>query len=1041
MKYLYVFIYLFTGILGLSGQVTSVKGVVLDGSVTGDPLPGVNVFKSGDRSIGTITDMDGKFALSNIDPRDSLVFSFIGYREKTIQVGDQSEIVIWLSESSEIMDEIVITAIGVAKDKKSIGYAAQEIGGELISEARETNLVNALSSKVAGVEVQSTSGSPGASANIVIRGRTSISGSNSPLFVIDGIPIDNSFAGSNFTDQSNRAIDINPEDIENISVLKGAAATALYGMRAGNGAIIITTKTGDANGRTNVNLSTSIQFDQVNKLPERQLRYAQGSRGTYVDPEAGANSSWGPLMDTLRYADDPGYNFSSIGRIVGQSDPQATEREVIPFENSDEFFRTGVSSTVNLSVDGGNESSRYYLSMGQLYQTGIIPNSDFRRINLRTSGETRISEKLKVSSSVNYAISGGQRQQRGSNLSGVMLGLMRTPGSFDLSNGVDDPVNNPAAYELPDGNQRTYNPSYDNPYWSVNRNEVNDRVNRFIGQLTLNYSMNDWINFMYRIGLDQYSEERKSYWDGRSGEFRSINGLIINDVYNYKSINSDFIISADKRINDDLGFELSLGHNVYDERGYNLIEEGENFIIPEFYDISNTQTLLVDDALSRVRIIGAFYDFKLNFRDLLYLGATGRNDWSSTLPVQNNSIFYPSFSLSWILSEQLGLSGNPGLGYAKIRASYGKVGNDAPSPYLLNTYYSLVTPVLGNTSFLPQTSAGNSNLEPELNTSIELGTDIRFFRGRLGLDFTWYDNLSEGQIIPVPVAYSSGKFSLISNAGKIRNRGIEFILNARPVVSENFTWDVQLNFTRNRNIVEELDETSNFIPLPGSGLTSTRSVIIADEAYGVLFGTRWLRDENNNILIDNNGYPIQDPEPGIVGNPNPDWLAGLRNSLSYKNISLSLLIDVRSGGDIFNGTRGVMKSLGIHAETLNRDEDFVFEGVSQLDGTENTTVIKLDQDYYSRYPFAGVSEASVEDGSWIRLRELNLNYKLPERWLQSLGIQSASIGLNARNLILITDYSGIDPETNLSGASNSFGRDYFNTPNTRSVGINANVKF
>ncbi|MEM1219189.1 MAG: SusC/RagA family TonB-linked outer membrane protein [Bacteroidota bacterium] len=1023
---------------GIQAQHT-ISGEVLDGGPSRQPLFGVSIFVAGQEEQGTSTDLEGRFSLEISDPQAILTFTYLGYATQQIQLAGRREIIVILTEDAQLLDEVVVSAIGIERSKKALGYATDEVEGDQVVSARETNLVAALSGKVAGVDVINSSGQPGASANIVIRGRTSISDSNAPLFIVDGVPIDNSYAGSNFTDQSNRAIDIDPNDIAEITVLKGAAATALYGSRAGKGAILIRTKKGQANGSTQVTFSTSLTMDVVNRLPKRQLVYAQGVAGSYVDPEAGTPSSWGPALDTLRYADDPSYTYSSIGRIVGQSSPLASNRTVEPFDNIEDFFQPGWTSNSHLSVGGGQEKANYYLSSSYLRQTGIVPNSDFTRINVKVSGEVKPTDRITVSATSSYTNSGGNRQQRGSNLSGAMLGLMRTPPSFDLTNGLEDPVNDINAWALANGEQRSYNPAYDNPYWSVNRNLVRDRVHRILGNVQASYQILPNLSLLYRIGTDTYSEERRSSWDPRSGEFGAINGLIINDSYQFTSLNSDFLLQSSNRIGERITLDVLTGHNYYQERTYNLILEGENFIIPDFYDISNTRVQFSSDFTTQERLVGAFYEVSVGIGDALYLTTAGRNDWTSTLPTGNNSFFYYSGSVGLVFSEWLPTTS--ALSFGKLRVSYGEVGNGAPEPYLTQTFFTGAPAVQGRTAFLQAATIGNETLVPERNQSWEAGVDLRFFQNRLQLDLSAYSNLSINQILPVPVALASGFVNLIGNAGEIENRGIEALLNATAVQGESFTWDISGNFSLNRSLVRALSDQTPIFPLPGSGLTSTRNVVIEDQPYGVIFGTAWLRDEGENVLIDENGYPLQDSLNRVVGDPNPDWLMGIRNTFSYKGVTLTCLVDIRRGGDIFNGTRGVMSNLGIHESTANREDEVVIEGVKAADGSPNDIPIQLNQDYYSRYPFAGVSEASIEDGSFVRLREVGLNWSLPKSLTERLRLQACTLGFSARNVLLFTQYSGIDPETNLSGASNSYGRDYFNSPNTKSWGLNLKAQF
>jgi TonB-linked SusC/RagA family outer membrane protein len=1044
--------------LFLPSLILAQEGRLLSGTVTdvanGESLPGVSVFVKSNPESGTVTDFEGKYELRVEPGASTLVFSFVGYTTLEKSIGGLSVLNVEMAEGSELIDEVVVTALGVEKDEKAIGYAASEVKGETLVESRENNVVNALSGKVAGVQVTSTSGTPGASANIVIRGRSSIN-NNSPLFVIDGIPIDNNYSGSNFVDYANRAVDINPEDIESMTVLKGAAATALYGLRAANGAIVITTKRGRS-AKPQISFTQSVLFDQVNKLPEQQQRFAQGEvvNGVPVYRAPGeSNLSWGPLIDTLRYDGNSDYPYSSLGGIVGQSDSAATSRRVEPFNNPDEFFRTGISSTTNLSISGQgpNNKYNYYFSGGYAYQSGIIPNSDFRRLSFKASGEYRPLNVLKIGLTANYVNNASDRPQRGSNLSGVMLGLTRTPATFDLTNGLQDPADNPAAYALNDSTQRTYWPAYDNPYWSVNRNRSENQVDRVLGRLELEWQISSWLKAIYRIGGDYYRETRLTYWDNASNEFGT--GVIFDDSSRYYSINSDFLLTANKKMGSNWDLTATLGHNFFDEDEALYISEGETFVEPGVYTLENVSAVTRLNELRpyRRRIIGAYYDAQLGYRNFLYLNISGRMDWSSTLPVESNPFFYDSYSLSMVFSELLSPAITSFLSFGKLRLSYATVGGDA-SPFSTGNYFAPTTPVRGQSGFLPSTTIGSVNLIPEFSRSWEAGLDLRLFQNRLGIDFTYYTVESLDQIIDAPIVYSTGFSFVTTNAGRVENEGVELLLSATPVKRKDFQWDVSVNFTRNRNIVKELAPGVEDIRFSVAGVSSTSNRALPGQPFGVLYGTRWLRNADGDILINDEGYPLQDTMLGIVGDPNPDWLMGVNNVFRYKNLSLSFLWDIRQGGDIYNGTVGVMQTLGIHKSTENREEEVVIEGVYEagamvegedVSGQANRTPVRLDQDYYrgQGYPFAGVSEAAVEDGSWVRLRQLSLNYRFPKKWLENNPLGSFEIGFSARNLLLFTDYTGVDPETNLAGASNSFGRDYFNSPNTRSFGLNLKAVF
>jgi TonB-linked SusC/RagA family outer membrane protein len=1038
----YIFLFLF-GWHFVAGQSLTVNGVV-SGFGDSEPLMGVNIFVESEPGIGTVSDFEGAFTLTQVPEDAKLVFRYLGYQTQVVPIHGQTDLRVVLSPDDELLQEVVVTAIGIEREEKSLGYAAQQIESEELIRGRQTNVINALAGKVAGLEVVSSSGQPGASANINIRGRTSLTGNNSPLFVVDGVPIDNDFAGSNFIDHSNRAIDLNSDDIESVTVLKGAAAAALYGVRAGNGAIIIQTKRGSA-ARSEISFSQSLIFDRVNKLPHIQQKYAQGriENGVpvYVGPSGnGLNSSWGPDMDTLRYDGDNNYAWDPRGRIVGMNHPDATSTEVMAFDNAENFFETAIHSNSNLSFSGGSGQSNYLISGSYLHAGGIIPNTDFQRVSVRMSGNTKVHDRIRLSGSANFVNSGGVRAQRGSNLSGVMLGLMRTPPSFDLTGGSEDPVNDPNAYSFPDGTQRTYVANYDNPYWSVNKNQSKDEVNRFIGYAQADADITPWLKAMARVGTDFYFEERKSYWDNNSNEFGT--GIIFDDLFSFRSINTDVLLTSSHQLNKDIDLSVTVGHNFYTRSTYSYVAEGETFIIPGFYDISNTAAItFVNDRRRQQSLIGLFYDLALGYKGFLYLNTTGRNDWASTLPTQANSFFYPSVNLAFIPTELLDMSTNPVFSYGKIRMSFAGMGNDAPGPYLLDTYYSATSPVLGQTGFLPQSTIGNAALVPERVRSYEAGLDIRFFRNRLGVDFSVYRNLSDGQILQAPVAYSTGFSTFITNAGEVESKGIELMLNLNPVQQQYFNWKIITNFSVNRNTVISLAEGVEDFRFEATGLASTSSRAIAGEPFGVLYGTRWMRNEQGDILIDAQGYPMQDSVPGIVGNPNPDWLLGFTNALEWNNWSLSFLVDIRKGGDIFNGTAGIMKNLGTHRSTENREEDVIIDGILVETGEPNSIPVKYDYEYYRRYPFAGVSEENIEDGSWVRLREVAVNYSLPDGFLQSAGISRMQFGITLRNAWLWTPYSGIDPETNLSGASNAIGRDYFNSPNTKSIGFQLNLTF
>lgn len=1023
----------------LLAQTTLVSGTV---SSESEPLIGVSILLKG-TSIGTVSDLDGRYEIAVPNAAmsiDSLLFTYVGYAPQTVAIGNRISINLTLSENVEVMKEVIVTAVGIRRDKKEIGYSVQDVNAESLEKSRQTNIVNALSGKVSGVQVLSASGSPGASAAIRIRGNSSIGGSNEALFVIDGIPIDNSYSGSNFTDQANRAIDINPDDIENITILKGVPATALYGIRAANGAVIITTKKGKA-GKLQVSLSSTATFDEVNKLPQMQQSYSQGTNGNYTPPLA-VRTSWGALLDSLRYDGATNSPYDPNGNIVSYNAPSATEQRLVPYDNADNFFQIGSSFNHNLSVRGGNDMATFALSLGRVDQTGIVPLTAYSRTSLRLTGDLKLSPKIKLSGSANYILGSGDRAQRGSNLSGVMLGLMRAPITFDLANGSSNPVNDSTAYQLPNGDQRQFWDVYDNPYWSINKNKNKETIDRLIGYAEAVYTPTEWLKLTYRAGLDTYSQLVNGYWDNASSEFGT--GRIYLQNTNLRTFNSDFLISLSKKITKLFDATLLLGHNYQSNLRRTNDSEGYGFVLPNFYDIANINTLDVstDDYTDRDRLIGAYADLTLRYNNYLFLNFTGRNDWTSTLSPNRNNFFYPSTSIGFVFSEAFKLE-NKVFSFGKLRASFGIVGNGAPFSYATGTYFSNLGATQGLLSYGPDGSIADPNLQPEKTSSYEFGTDLRFLQNRVQFDITYYNATSVGQILPVPVAPSTGYGSLITNLGEVNNQGIESTLSIKwfdaDGKSDRLGWQTQFNFTRNRNKVVSLDGKADNLALGNYGLASTSSQAIVGQPYGMLWGSIWQRDTNGNILVDEQGYPIRASNSGIVGNPNPDFILAINNNLDWRGFALSFLWDIKQGGDMFNGTAGVMKNHGTHISTENRDEEIVWEGINQSTGQANTIPIKLNEQFYSRYPLAGVSEASIEDASWVRLRELNLTYNLPAKILGKLS--GCAITLTARNLLLFTPYSGIDPETSLSGAGNSSGVDYFNMPGTRSYGINLKFDF
>jgi TonB-linked SusC/RagA family outer membrane protein len=1035
----------------VSGKVTNAKG---------DPLPGATVLVKGTTS-GAFVKSDGKYRVTVPPNGKSLVFKMVGMKTKEVVLSTSDNVDVKMEDDATRSEDVVVTAIGIEQQKRSLTYATQKVEGSALSQSKEANIVGGLAGKIAGVQVTNATGAAGGSSYIRIRGASSITGDNQPLFVIDGIPIDNSQlnteSGLAGVAYSNRAVDINPDDIESVNVLKGAAATSLYGIRAASGAIIITTKKGLSSstvGRMSATFSTSLGIDQVNKLPELQMKYSQGLNGQVGSPASAAGlrpRSWGALLDTLRWVADPTYIWDKNGRIVGQSDPSAVNgKTVTPYDNVGDFFRTGYTTTNSFSLSGGNTSSNFYLSLSNMNQSGVTPKNTFDRTTLRLSGDHAFSTDLKVSGSVNYTKSGGTRIQQGSNISGVMLGLLRSPNTFDNSNGVDG-AENSEAYQFADGRQRTYRGffGFDNPYWVVNNTPFTDDVNRIVAYAQADYTPSDWISVMYRVGQDFYSDRRKQIYAVNSNSY--VAGRIIEDQYFNSDFTSDLIVTLRKNFDEKMKGSLILGQNMYSKNLENLYAFGDDLVIPGFYNMSNARTLNPGQGLISKRTAALYADAKLEYDNYLYLNATLRNEWSTTLPEANNSFMFGSGSVGLVLSELMGPSEE--INFLKLRASYALVGKDAPI-YATQTLFTkanvadgwtngITFPFNGSAGFQMSSSLGASDLKPEMKSEIEIGLEGRLFNNSVTFDINYYDNTSTDQIFAVPVAASSGYTSKLMNAGSIKNSGIEIQLGGRLFDMDGFTADLNVNWAKNVSEVVSLAEGVENIYI--NGFTGSQIRAVAGKPYGTIFGGKWERNENGDRVIGANGYPVVSAEEGELGNINPDWIAGTRLTLGYKGLTVSALLDIKQGGVMWNGTKGALLNYGVHKETENRGSLTVFEGVRQVNGTwvKNDTAVPLSQAWYlgNGGGFGSQAEEFVEDASYVRLRELTISYDLPSSMLEGSMLSRIGFSFTGRNLWLSTPYTGIDPETSLIGNGNGQGMDYFQFPNTKSYVFSLSLGF
>ncbi|QXP54071.1 SusC/RagA family TonB-linked outer membrane protein [Cellulophaga sp. HaHa_2_1] len=1050
-------------------QEKTISGTVTDQD--GLPLPGVNIVAVGTTN-GTQTDFDGNYSIKTSVGK-TLLFTYVGQKDVKILVGSSPTINPQMTEDAQALTEVVVTAQGIKSNPRALSYAVQSVDSDDIEKSRETNLVSALSAKAAGVQVTTSSGSVGASANIRIRGNTSITRSNGPLFVVDGVPIDNSSSAEDPTqggnsslsgsDFSNRAIDINSNDIESVNILKGIAAQTLYGLRAANGVVLITTKKGRS-GKTKVTLNTSTIISNYNKGPELQQVYSQGTHSggvlTYRGPETFEGDSWGPKISDLEYDGDSSYPFDSNGALV----PKGTGNGVAanaydPYD----FFKIGVATDINLSASGGNENINYRASIGRLRQEGISPNEAFERKTFRVDAQAKLNEKLTFDMSGQYTNSGGNRVQRGSNISGIMLGLLRNTPTFDIGNGLTGQAaaDSPSSYfytipgsELP--GQRSYRDGiYNNPYFTVARNKNLDNVNRTIGKMGLTYDVNEWLNFKSSASIDRYTDVRKIGFDIIDASFG--NGRTINDVISNQDVNWNFLANATHDFNEDFGIVASIGYDGFYTKFNRQTVLGDGMTIPGFFNLSNVETTQAIESSNAKKLIGAFATTTLSYDNMIFITPAFRNDWSSTLPTGANTFQSYSIGGSFVFSELYNANNDSFINYGKLRGSWGKSGNDAPVYATLTNFggtsvggdgfiQSVDFPAYDTTSYERSATSGNPNLTPEVTKEFEVGIELSMLSSRLKLDVAYYDKETTDQILPVDAAPSSGFLSRFENVGRVSNKGYEVSLGGSPVRSENFSWNVDINWTTYENVVEELVDGVESITL--NGFTSTSSRAVAGESYGALFGSRFARNDDGVVLIDDDGYPLQASEDGVVGDPIPDWTAGISNSFRYKNFNLSVLFDIRQGGDVWCGTCGIIDYFGTSSATLIRDQTTVFQGIVESTGAVNTQVVAYsdpsvseNNNYWRRYGFGGLSETAIYDASWVRLREVTLSYDFPAKWLENTFIEGISLSGFGRNLWLNTDYPGVDPETNLSGDSNGIGLDYFNQPNTESYGINLKLNF
>lgn len=1009
-------------------------------------IPGVTVAVKGTANA-TSTDAGGNYTIKIFSNAKELIFTGIGLQTNTQAITGSNTMNVTMNSDLVKLNEVRVTALGVEKETRSLGYSTGNIGGNNVVNSREVNVVNAISSKVAGVQVNNSAGTPGASTKILLRGNKSILLDNQPLFVIDGVPIDNTTTNTNARDNpfnanleqvnySNRAVDINPADIEDISILKGPAAGALYGSRGANGVVMITTKRAKYGQPTQVTLGSTFSLDEINGIPDLQLKYAQGTGGGRI----GGTPNYRPYLpgaDGIYNPFDP--NTDDIEGSTSSWGPSNSSLGIQPVDNVKNFFQTGVTFTNTVAISSGSAKNAYRLSISRTSQEGIIPNTNFKRFSARLNAQSQLHEKLSVQSNLEFINSGGKRAQQGSNLSGVMLGLLRAPSSFDLGAGSTNA----------NGSQRTYVSFYDNPYWSVYNNLFKDNVNRLIGSLTFNYFPVDWIKIMYRPGTDLFSDVRNvTYAQGSNNDASTLFGQVIENSIFHQQLYQDLLITFDRPLNKKINTTLTVGANtnqIYDQQ---LYARGRQLAIPNFYNIGNAADLYADETRERVRSAAFFGDFNISYANTIYLGVTARNEYASTFGQNRRSFFYPGTSLSLILTELKPFRDSKFFSYGKLRANYAIAGN-APLAYSsVNTYSKpfftdgytngFSFPYAGQNGYGKNATIGNPNLEPELTKGFEYGAELKFWQDRLTFDLTVYNQTSDNLLLQRPIAYSTGHSFIFENLGQMRNKGVELLMGVVPVRTKNgFEWSIEANYAANRNEVTKLADGIEQVEIE-VGFGDPAVFAKVGSPYGAIYGTKWERDASGRLLIGADGLPVAQLTLEEVASAYPDYILGIRNTFTYKNISLTTLFDINQGAEIWNGTMARLNRLGKSIATEDRERTYIIEGV-KADGTPNDVAVDA-ADYFTFYKGDfGATEEAIEEASWVRLRELNLTWTIKPKLKFA---KTINISVFGRNLIYWSDFTGIDPENSLTGAGSNYGGiNWFNMPNSRSYGASINISF
>lgn len=1035
----------------ITGTITSAED--------GLSIPGVSVVVKDNATIGTTTDINGKYSITVPGNAEALVFSFVGMKTQEVLINGRSVIDVQLEAEVLEMDEVIVTAIGIKREAKKVGYAVTSVGGDEVTKTQTTDAMTSLQGRVAGVDISASSGAPGASTKVILRGYSSVTGNNQPLYVVDGSPINNSTnPGSgdlnNTVDLGNGASDINPEDIESMTILKGAAATALYGSRAANGVIMITTKSGKKNNKLKVNYSSSVTYSEPLRLPQLQDKFGQGWSGHWASDE---NGSWGPVMDGKERL---------WGNVVDNS------QLLKPFENQEnnlrDFYDIGKAYTNSISLSGGGERTSFYASYTNLNNDGFMPDDiDKLERNSVAFRGTAEGEKLSAKVSVNYVnkssgfVAAGQGGAKGATL---FQEIIQIPRDFSIVDMKD--------YESKFYNVDNFYTLYaSNPYRVLNENRNDYNENRIYGNLELGYDILDGLQLTWRLGTDVKNGILKEWsaiarpTPGSPNESVTPHpGSVDENTYYTREINSDLTLNYNRDITESLNMNVIGGWNVYERNIKNQFSWIRSLDIPYYYDLGNTSENKQTETYKENKRLYAFFgQADLSFNNYLFVTLTARNDWSSTLPEDNNSFFYPGATVGFLFSEAMPSIKNM-FPFLKVRASWGQTGNDA-DPYLIDPVFvngnaqlnfgDVRLPLDGVNGFEIGNTLGNAELQPEITTEYEFGVDIRMLNNRIALDLAYYNRTTTDQIFAVAMATSTGYTFQTMNFGKVENKGIEALLSLTPVKSRDFSWNITTTYTRNRNKVLELPEGLDKVEINGAYGIEFNAV--EGKPMGVFVGHQPLTDPEGRIIVNSSGLPVNNSEKKEYGTAERDFSMGFQNSFTYKNIELGFNIDWRKGGLMYSYTSRLNYFVGNATNTMyNERRPWIIpnsvigidnDGDGEYDEyKENTNAIDMSEvnTYWNQSNNNMISEYQVIDKSYLKLRDVTISYEVPKKFIDKLPISRLNIGAYGRNLLIWTpsENNFIDPESTTFGndLDGEFG-EFAGGPSARTYGFNLRVSF